>query len=40
MTKRVELYKSHLTPNLIGSWVMEYLICDKIIAYYEKNKDL
>jgi len=38
MTKRVELDKSKLTPNFIGSWVMETLICDQIIAYYEKNK--
>ena len=38
MTKRAELEKSNLTPNFIGSWVMETLICDKIIAYYEKNK--
>jgi len=39
MIKRVELDKSKLTPNFIGSWVMETLICDQIIAYYEKNKD-
>ena len=39
MTKRVELDKSQLTPNFIGSWVMETLICDQIIAYYEKNKE-
>ena len=39
MTKRAELEKSHLTPNFIGSWVMETLICDQIIAYYEKNKE-
>ena len=39
MTKRAELDKSDLTPNFIGSWVMETLICDQIIAYYEKNKE-
>ena len=39
MTKRAELEKSHLTPNFIGSWVMESLICDQIISYYEKNKE-
>ena len=39
MTKRVELEKSNLTPNFIGSWVMETLICDQIIAYYERNKE-
>ena len=39
MTKRAELDKSQLTPNFIGSWVMETLICDQIIAYYEKNKE-
>ena len=38
MTKRIELDKSQLTPNFIGSWVMETLICDQIIDYYEKNK--
>ena len=39
MTKRVQLEKSKLTPNFIGSWEMEPLICDQIIAYYEKNKE-
>ena len=39
MTKRAELDKSQLTPNFIGSWAMETLICDQIIAYYEKNKE-
>ncbi len=39
MTKRVQLEKSKLTPNFIGSWEMETLICDEIIAYYEKNKE-
>jgi len=39
MTKRVKLEESFLTPNFIGSWVMETFICDQIIAYYEKNKE-
>ena len=39
MIKRAELDKSHLSPNFIGSWVMETFICDQIIAYYEKNKE-
>ena len=37
--KRSDLGESKLTPNFIGSWVMETSICDQIIAYYEKNKE-
>ena len=36
--KRSYLVESKLTPNFIGSWVIDYSLCDEIIAYYEKNK--
>ena len=36
--KRTELSKPNLTPNFIGSWVIDDSICDGIINYYEKNK--
>lgn len=36
--KRIELSKPNLTPNFIGSWVIDNSICDGIINYYEKNK--
>ena len=36
--KRSYLEESKLTPNFIGSWIIDYYICDEIIAYYEKNK--
>ena len=39
MTKRIELGKSNLNPNFIGSWEMETSICDQIITYYDKHKE-
>ena len=36
--KRSALGESKLTPNFIGSWIIDYSLCDEIIAYYEKNK--
>ena len=36
--KRSDLAESKLTPNFIGSWIIDYSLCDEIIAYYEKNK--
>ena len=39
MTKRFNLAKSNLTPNFIGSWEMEDVICDQIINYYEKHQE-
>ena len=36
--KRSDLGKSKLTPNFIGSWIIDYSLCDEIISYYEKNK--
>ncbi|WP_269604511.1 2OG-Fe(II) oxygenase [Prochlorococcus marinus] len=39
MTKRVNLEKSKLSPNFIGSWEIESSLCDQIIAYYDKNKE-
>ena len=39
MTKRLNLAKSNLTPNFIGSWEMKAIICDHIINYYDKHQD-
>ena len=39
MTRRLNLTKSNLTPNFIGSWEMESSICDLIINYYDKHQD-
>ena len=36
--KRSDLGESKLTPNFIGSWIIDYSLCDEIIEYYEKNK--
>ena len=36
--KRSENFEAKLTPNFIGSWIIDYFICDEIVAYYEKNK--
>ena len=36
--KRADLEKSNLTPNFIGSWVIEPTVCDAIIDYFEENK--
>ena len=35
--KRSDLGKINLTPNFIGSWIIEPSLCDAIITYYEKN---
>ena len=39
MTTRVNLKKSDLSPNFIGSWQMEHSISDQIIAYYDKHQE-
>ncbi len=36
--KRSYLSESKLNPHFIGSWIIDYDLCDEIIAYYEKNK--
>ena len=36
--KRLDIGKGNLTPNFIGSWVIQPSLCDKIIAYYENNQ--
>ena len=38
MTKRLHLGKSNLTPNFIGAWEIEPLICDQIIDYFDKHQ--
>ena len=35
---RADLDKSNLTPNFIGSWIIEPTLCEEIIEYFEKNK--
>ena len=35
--KRSDLGKTNLTPNFIGSWVIDPNLCDEIIEYFEKN---
>ena len=37
--ERVSLQKQNLSPNFIGSWIMNPLsICDELINYFESNK--
>ena len=36
--KRSDLEKGNLTPNFIGSWIIEPTLCEEIIEYFEKNK--
>ena len=36
----VTLPKQNLTPNFIGSWIMNPLsICDELITYFESNQN-
>ncbi len=36
--KRSDLGEAKLTPNFIGSWIIDDSLCNEIVAYYEKNK--
>ena len=36
--KRSDLDKGSLTPNFIGSWIIDPALCEKIIEYFEENK--
>ena len=36
--QRLDLGKTKLTPNFIGSWIIEPSICDEIINYFEENQ--
>ena len=36
--KRSDLEKANLSPNFIGSWIIEPTLCEEIIKYFEKNK--
>ena len=36
--KRANLDKANLTPNFIGSWIIEPTLCEEIITYFEQNK--
>ena len=37
--KRSNLHKGNLTPNFIGSWIIDPTLCEEIIEYFEKNKN-
>ena len=37
--KRSNLHKGNLTPNFIGSWIIDPTLCEEIIEYFEKNKE-
>ena len=38
--EKVTLQKQNLTPNFIGSWIMNPLsICDELITYFESNQN-
>ena len=38
--ERVALSKQNLSPNFIGSWMMNpQSICDELIAYFESKKN-
>ena len=39
MIIRSSLSKANLSPNFIGSWKMEPIICDQIISYFENNQE-
>ena len=36
--KRSDLDKGNLTPNFIGSWLIDPNLCEEIIEYFEKNQ--
>ena len=37
--QKVSLGQQALSPNFIGSWIMDPLsICDELISYFESNK--
>ena len=38
MIRNCILDSSKLYPNFIGSWIIDNLICDRLITYYEENK--
>ena len=38
MVKNYIIDNPNLSPNFIGSWIIDYKICDEIIVYYEKNQ--
>lgn len=39
MIERINLKQPNLSPNFIGSWVMEPSICNQIIDYYDQHKE-
>tara|TARA_B100000700_G_scaffold329329_1_gene450589 strand:+ start:8376 stop:8984 length:609 start_codon:yes stop_codon:yes gene_type:complete len=39
MKQLVDLGKTNLNPNFIGSWIIDTSICDHLISYYEEHKE-
>lgn len=39
MVKRFVIGKQKLSPNFIGSWIIESSLCDEIVFYFEKTKN-
>ena len=38
MIKSFELKKSDLSPNFIGSWIIDNCLCDELVVYFENNQ--
>ena len=38
MIKLYDLEKSKLSPNFIGSWIIDNSLCDELIFYFENNQ--
>ena len=36
--KKFELEKSNLSPNFIGSWIIDNSLCDELVVYFEQNQ--
>ena len=37
--ERIALHKSNLSPNFIGSWVIEPAqLCDRLVDYFESHQ--
>ena len=38
MIKKFELEESNLSPNFIGSWIIDNSLCDELVVYFENNQ--
>ena len=36
---RFKLNEASLSPNFIGSWIIDHTLCKKLISYYENNRE-